>query len=107
MQCVTGVIQVAESLDREALSHHTLTIMVGDEGTPSKKSFARVNIAVLDHNDHAPQFLSKSFDGRVFETAAIGTSVLQVIAVDNDKGENAEICFSIISGNQIRVQYLS
>ncbi|XP_046380464.2 protocadherin Fat 1-like isoform X3 [Haliotis rufescens] len=95
----SGVIQVAESLDREALSHHTLTIMVGDEGTPSKKSFARVNIAVLDHNDHAPQFLSKSFDGRVFETAAIGTSVLQVIAVDNDKGENAEICFSIISGN--------
>ncbi|XP_067663318.1 protocadherin Fat 1-like isoform X2 [Haliotis asinina] len=95
----SGVIQVAEPLDREALSHHTLTIMVGDEGTPSKKSFARVNITVLDHNDHAPQFLSESFVGRVFETAAIGTSVLQVIAVDNDKGENAEMSFSIISGN--------
>ncbi|XP_041359153.1 protocadherin Fat 1-like isoform X2 [Gigantopelta aegis] len=94
-----GIISVAEPLDREALARHILTIMVRDRGTPSKRSFARVTINVLDHNDHTPQFLSTMFEGRVFETAAVGTSVVQTFATDNDKGDNAEISFSILSGN--------
>ena len=89
---------MAEPLDREALARHILTIMVRDRGTPSKRSFARVTINVLDHNDHTPQFLSTRFEGRVFETAAVGTSVVQTFAIDNDKGKNAEISFSILSG---------
>lgn len=36
---------------------------------------------------------------RVFESAALGSSVLQVTALDKDKGPNAEIIYSIESGN--------
>jgi hypothetical protein len=38
-------------------------------------------------------------EGRVFESAAIGTSVVEAIALDSDKGENAEISYSIQSGS--------
>ena len=54
---------------------------------------------VLDHNDHAPRFLQGSYEGRVFETASIGTNVLQVVAVDEDIGENAKLEYSIVSGS--------
>ncbi|KAK6173109.1 hypothetical protein SNE40_016628 [Patella caerulea] len=94
-----GVIKVADSLDREALSRHILTVMVNDLGTPTKRSYARVKITVLDHNDHNPEFLSSVFSGRVYETSAVGTSVVELIATDKDKGDNAEITYTIIAGN--------
>lgn len=94
-----GIIKVNEKLDREALARHELVVMVRDQGLPLKRNMCRVIIKVLDNNDHRPKFLSDIFEGRVFETAAIGTSILQVVATDQDKGKNAEIRYSIISGN--------
>lgn len=94
----TGQISVKESLDHEALNKHQLVIMARDKGVKPYRSFAKVVINVEDHNDHAPEFLSGRFEGRVFETAAIGTSVVQVMAFDRDKGDNAEIQYSIVSG---------
>ena len=96
-----GVITTIEPLDREVMSHHELTVMVRDQGHPSKRSFARVIITTLDHNDHSPQFLAAAFEGQVFETAAAGTAVLQVMAADRDTGTNAEIKYSIISGKSV------
>lgn len=85
-------------LDREELSRHLLTIMVRDQGVPSKRHYARVDITVLDHNDHVPRFLSELIRCQVYETAALGTSVVQVLAVDEDKGHNAEVTYGIVSG---------
>ena len=90
-----------ESLNREAISRHELTIMVRDQGTPSKRALARVVITVQDHNDHAPEFLDDHYEGRLFETAVAGTNVLQVNAIDRDVGSNAEIHYSIASGKYI------
>jgi len=73
--------------------------MVRDQATPSKRSLARVVVYVLDHNDHTPKFLQGSYEGRVFETASVGTNVLQIVAVDEDIGENAKLEYSIVSGN--------
>lgn len=77
---------------------HVLTVMVKDEGTPAKKNFARVIIDVFDANDHAPEFSISIMQGRVFETATVGTTVVQVFAVDKDHGENAAITYHIASG---------
>jgi len=35
----------------------------------------------------------------VYETASVGSVVLKALAVDHDKGDNARITYSIISGN--------
>ncbi|XP_052280093.1 protocadherin Fat 1-like isoform X4 [Dreissena polymorpha] len=95
----TGAVVVRNPLDREVAMQHNLTVMVNDQGMNPNQNFTRVTINVVDHNDHAPQFLTGLFRGRVFETAAIGTSVIQVLAIDQDKGHNAEVTYSIVSGN--------
>ena len=100
---IAGEITVKSPLDREVAVQHNLTVMVSDQGVSPNRNFTRVTINILDHNDHPPVFLSKEFSGRVFETAALGTSVLQVTAVDQDKGRNAEVTYSIQSG---RLYYL-
>lgn len=79
--------------------------MVRDNGTPSQRSFARIVINVHDENDHHPEFISPSFESQVYETAALGTSVIRILAVDKDKGKNAQLHFSIASGNACYFSY--
>lgn len=38
------------------------------------------------------------YEGSVFESAAFGSAVLQVTALDKDKGQNAELLYSIEGG---------
>ena len=94
-----GVVTLAEKLDRETMSQHVLTVSVKDQGTPSKRNFARLVIDVLDHNDHPPEFLSELVQVRIFETASIGSTVTQMLAVDKDRGVNARVSYSISAGN--------
>ncbi|XP_022242412.1 fat-like cadherin-related tumor suppressor homolog [Limulus polyphemus] len=95
-----GILSIAKPLDHEVCHQHILTLMVKDHGIPSKRNFARALINIEDHNDYAPEFLSAQFEGRVYETAAIGTFVVQVFAVDRDKGRNAQLIFEIVKGNE-------
>ncbi|XP_052890694.1 fat-like cadherin-related tumor suppressor homolog [Anopheles moucheti] len=96
---VTGSIVMAHSLDRETLAEHVLIVIVKDQGTPAKRNYATVIITVHDHNDHAPEFTTKIVQGKVYETAAVGTQVAQVYAIDRDVGDNAQIIYAIVSGN--------
>ncbi|XP_036407043.1 protocadherin Fat 1-like isoform X2 [Megalops cyprinoides] len=95
----TGMLYTADKLDHETMHRHTLTVMVRDQDIPIKRNLARVIINVEDANDNAPWFTGTPYSGQVFESAAVGSSVLQVTALDKDKGQNAEILYSIESGN--------
>uniref|UniRef100_A0A8C5V9H3 FAT atypical cadherin 1 n=1 Tax=Microcebus murinus TaxID=30608 RepID=A0A8C5V9H3_MICMU len=95
----TGSLYTSEKLDHEAIHQHVLTVMVRDQDVPVKRNFARIVVNVSDTNDHAPWFTSSSYEGRVYESAAVGSVVLQVTALDKDKGKNAEVLYSIESGN--------
>lgn len=77
---------------------HVLTVQVQDNGTPSLKDYARILVTVHDHNDHIPMFSEKILQGKVLESASIGSVVLRALAVDRDKGDNARIKYSITSG---------
>lgn len=88
------------ALDREVMTQHKMTIMVRDQGFPSNRNFTRVMVNVQDENDHPPQFVSDVTEASVFETSAIGTSVVQLMAIDQDKGSNAEISYSVVSGKK-------
>ncbi|XP_015744320.1 protocadherin Fat 1 isoform X1 [Python bivittatus] len=96
---VTGSLYTVEKLDHEVIHQHVLTVMVRDQDVPVKRNFAKIIINVSDTNDHAPYFTSSSYEGQVYESAAVGSMVVQVTALDKDKGENAEIIYSIESGN--------
>jgi protocadherin delta 1 len=59
-------------------------------------------IKINDINDHAPKFIdcdSYSRLAQVEEEMPIGTNVTQVVAYDEDKGQNGEVEYEIISTN--------
>ncbi|KAJ8262335.1 hypothetical protein GJAV_G00165280 [Gymnothorax javanicus] len=95
----TGLLYTAETLDHETMRRHTLTVMVRDQGIPVKRNLARVIINVEDANDNAPRFTRSLYSARVLESATPGSAVVQVTALDKDKGQNSEIFYSIESGN--------
>uniref|UniRef100_A0A3P9HZR5 FAT atypical cadherin 1 n=1 Tax=Oryzias latipes TaxID=8090 RepID=A0A3P9HZR5_ORYLA len=95
----TGTLYTTEPLDHETMHRHVLTVMVRDQDIPVKRNLVRVIVNVDDTNDNAPWFIGIPYSGRVFESAAIGSAVLQVTALDKDTGHNAEVVYSIESGN--------
>ncbi|XP_041822090.1 protocadherin Fat 1a [Chelmon rostratus] len=95
----TGTLYTAERLDHETMHRHVLTVMVRDQDIPVKRNLVRVIVNVADTNDNAPWFIGTPYSARVFESAAVGSAVLQVTALDKDKGHNAEVVYSIESGN--------
>ena len=99
----SGKIKVKESLDYESGKHHLLVIEAHNSRVKTlsmhNRSFAKVSINIIDVNDETPTFISPYFEANVMETSSIGTSVLQVQAIDKDVGSNAKINYSIISGN--------
>ncbi|XP_029421607.1 protocadherin Fat 3 isoform X4 [Nannospalax galili] len=95
----TGVLYTAERLDHEAQDKHILNIMVRDQEFPYRRNLARVIVNVEDANDHSPYFTHPLYEASVFESAALGSAVLQVTALDKDKGENSELIYSLEAGN--------
>ena len=94
-----GIIYLNESLDHESQRQHILNIEVKDYNLGQHRTYARVVVNVSDSNDHMPEFRASSFQGKVYETAAIGTRVVEVYAFDRDQGSNAELTYAISQGN--------
>lgn len=53
---------------------------------------------MLDENDHAPRFINETCNIEIREDAVLPT-IAQLQAVDYDAGSNAQITYSIVSGN--------
>ncbi|KAG8284290.1 hypothetical protein J6590_106257, partial [Homalodisca vitripennis] len=96
---VTGLLTVAQPLDRESISEHILTVVVSDSSSPVKRNFARVIVHVTDSNDHAPQWSGGVVQAVVLENAFVGSRVVTVVATDRDHGANAAVTYAIVSGN--------
>nr|XP_057910169.1 cadherin EGF LAG seven-pass G-type receptor 2 isoform X2 [Doryrhamphus excisus] len=97
----SGVIRTKGLVDRESLDAYMLLIEANDQGRdPGPRSAtATVYIVVEDDNDNAPQFSEKRYIVQVPEDTAPNTEILQVTATDRDRGSNAMVHFSIMSGN--------
>ncbi|XP_032591457.1 fat-like cadherin-related tumor suppressor homolog isoform X2 [Drosophila grimshawi] len=96
---ISGNVIVTQKLDFEKTSQHILIAFVKDQGTPGKRNYAKIIVNVHDHNDHYPEFTRKIIQSKAPESAAIGSKLVQVTAIDRDSGQNAEIHYSIITGN--------
>ena len=95
----TGGISLTSSLDRERTPQYTLTLLASDRGDPQLNSTAMVKISVRDVNDNSPQFNSSEYHSSINEAVAVGTSVTQVYATDQDDGFNGQVEYKIMSGN--------
>ncbi len=97
----SGVIRTRGPVDREVIESYVLLVVANDQGRdPGPRSAtATVHIVVEDDNDNAPQFSEKRYVVRVPEDLTPNTEILQVTATDQDRGNNAVVHFSIMSGN--------
>ncbi|KAI3352117.1 hypothetical protein L3Q82_020262 [Scortum barcoo] len=95
----SGVLVMTEELDYEMISVHTLIVMVRDQEIPVKRNFVKVVVHVEDCNDHSPAFLSPRYEASISNMAPTGSEVVLVKALDKDMGSNADISYSLHSGN--------
>lgn len=85
IEAATGVIHVANlSIDREERDAYRLTVVAVDQGTPALSGTATVSIIIDDVNDCRPEFVNPIQTVSVPESAAPGTVVAKVTAIDRD-----------------------
>ncbi|XP_030896849.1 protocadherin Fat 4 [Leptonychotes weddellii] len=101
-----SLIKVASALDRERIPSYNLTVSVSDNyGAPpgaavqARSSVASLVIFVNDINDHPPVFAQQVYRVNLSEEAPRGSYVSGVSATDGDSGLNANLRYSIVSGN--------
>lgn len=95
-----GIITLALPLDRETKSAYSVVVMAQDQGEPRLSSTATVLVNVQDINDNPPEFMAKHYFVNIPEITTVGTEVITVLATSLDTGVNAEVWYSIISGNE-------
>uniref|UniRef100_A0A8C2J0B9 Cadherin domain-containing protein n=1 Tax=Cyprinus carpio TaxID=7962 RepID=A0A8C2J0B9_CYPCA len=88
-------------VDRETVDYYVLLGEANEQGRdPGPRSAtASVHNIVEDDNDNAPQFSEKRYIVQIPEDLTPNTEILQVTATDQDRGNNAVVHFSIMSGN--------
>ena len=94
------IVSVVGGLDRERISRYNLTFEAKDSGVPSRSSKAYLIIVVNDINDHSPIFQHKSYAAQLSELIPVGSFVAAITATDSDTGNNAQITYTISSGNR-------
>ncbi|CAL8263655.1 unnamed protein product [Lota lota] len=97
-----GEVKLRQALNYTSLStFYRLKINASDGGgitcteTKPLSSVIYGFITVLDVPDLNPRFLSLSYSGSVTEGSPLGTTVLTVVAIDQDTGVNDKILYSI------------
>ncbi|KAM5214030.1 protocadherin gamma-B4 isoform 24-T24 [Hipposideros larvatus] len=88
-------------LDREEQNSYHLTLTALDCGDPPLSSTAQIQVLVTDANDNPPVFSQELYRVGLLENVSPGTTVLRVMATDQDEGVNAEITFSFTEASQI------
>ena len=89
----SGIVRPSSRLDYESMADkfYILNISATDNGHPKFTSYAVLNITVTDFNDNQPTFSNNSYNLGVSENAAVDTYFDQIIATDEDTGENAKV----------------
>ncbi|XP_050441705.1 cadherin-23 [Adelges cooleyi] len=99
----TGVVTLIKALDRELFDSIEVVISVTDEpigDTDINTVSLRREIAVVDVNDHPPEFQGRPYSFSVPENAPVGSIIFNNITViDKDIGINGEITLECIQNS--------
>jgi len=95
----TGEITTIGALDRETTSSYNLEVTATDGGTPVLSQTSTVAVTITDINDNAPVFTGTPYSVEVNEAATAGALIFTINATDADEGTNADVLYSITSGN--------
>ena len=88
-----GQIRILRALDREITPSFTLALKAQTQTSPPLVAHMDVHIQLRDINDNYPQFESKPYMATVLENSEVGSSLIQVKAVDADLPRKLEYSF--------------
>ena len=95
-----GLFTVNGPIDFETMQEFTVTITASNPVPNSPSASVTTRIIVVDVNDNTPVFTEDPYMVCVTEhTDGPGTSVITVLAMDIDSGNNSEVRYSITAGN--------
>ncbi|XP_067948846.1 protocadherin Fat 4-like [Watersipora subatra] len=97
----SGVLTAIRSVDREAKSSFTLTVIARNTaaGSAELSGEATVHVIVKDINDHAPTFDLPIYSTSETEGPEVGRRILQVTSSDEDIGSNAEVRYALVNNS--------
>ncbi|XP_072302038.1 protocadherin-16 [Eucyclogobius newberryi] len=98
-----GTLLLAEGLDFETRPLYNLTVVVSDRGVPQRSSSVAAVIAIGDVNDNPPVFSRADYTVALSEGAAAGTEIIRLTATDPDSTPNAQIQYTISSGDEVNL----
>lgn len=95
-----GILRLSGQLDYERKSLYQIRVLAIDRAMEDsrKTSTAAIVVQVEDVDDQPPIFTSIPSVTRISEDTPIGGTVLQITAIDGDKGVNNPITYRIIKG---------
>ncbi|XP_054639199.1 protocadherin-16-like [Dunckerocampus dactyliophorus] len=98
-----GTLLLAEGVDFESKPLYNLTVVVSDRGVPQKSSSVAAVITISDVNDNPPVFSRAEYTVSLSEGAVAGTEIIRLTATDPDSAPNAEVQYTISSGDEVNL----
>ena len=92
---LTQELILESSPDYETSVLYTFTLTCRDNGSLTLSSSSTVIVSISPLNEFAPAISQVNYSTTIAENSGIGTSVLQIIATDNDSGPDGNVVFSI------------
>jgi protocadherin Fat 1/2/3 len=96
----SGWLTTTASLDREQVPYYWLTVLISKKKSKQVHSIMQILIKVEDDNDNGPIFYPPVYESKIPENTNEGEFVIAVTANDADSGENGNLTYAIIQGNE-------
>ena len=89
-----GILSVVLPLDFETMATYNLQLLCSD-GT--RNDIATVSVTVTSVNEHPPVFINTPYMSTVMESNMTGRHIITVTANDADRGNGANVMYSIVN----------
>ena len=106
MESDSGVLRVSGALDRERVDRYVVNVTATDKGHPRLSTTQRLVIRIGDANDNDPVVEPSVYSATLTEDTPVGMSILKVTASDADLGLNAELQYTIVTGDDDSYFYM-
>ncbi|XP_053555364.1 protocadherin-20-like isoform X2 [Bombina bombina] len=94
------LLTVQKPLDRETQNEYQMYLVASDGGNPALSGSTLIRVQVTDVNDNCPIFLTNNVSVNLPRNTSVNATVIQLLAVDEDIGENHIIQY--VYGNRVQ-----
>ena len=99
-----GVISVPAPIPPDSNTEvYDITVVVADQGSPSRQTDVAVNFVYSFENLQQPQFDATQYSTSIPESTAVGDVVLTVTASDSDPGPQGDVVYSLNGSSFFRI----